>query len=664
MRFNVIVLFFSLLCACHSTQNIPKMKAFPDYPAYGGNDLGMNVSKAGIRFVLWSPAAEAVRLYLYENGSGGTALETINLEKASKGTWKCSLSPASMGRYYTVQVQSGGVWLDETPDPYAKAVGVNGKRGMILDLAGTNPPGWDKDARPALAKPTDIVLYELHIRDFSIHPNAGMKNAGKYLAFTETGTKNSQGLATGIDHLKDLGITHLHLLPTFDYRSVDESNPKAAYNWGYDPENYNAPEGSYASDATDGAVRIREFKRMVQALHANGIRVVMDVVYNHTGATEASVFNRCVPGYYYRQKPDGSFSNASACGNETASEREMMRQYIIQSVLYWVQEYHIDGFRFDLMGIHDIETMNQVSEALRRVDPSIFVYGEGWTAGDSPLPVEKRALKAHVPQLNHIAAFSDDFRDALKGSVFDHKDRGFATGKPGMEESIKFGIVASLPHPQVDYSKVNYSKAPWAKQPEQTITYAECHDNHTLWDRLVNSMPAADEAERIKMHQLTTTMVLTSQGVPFLHAGMELLRTKNGEENSFDKPDEVNRMDWDRKSRYTSTFDLYKSLIRLRKNHPAFRMSTTEQITKHLRFLPVEGSNLVAYQLSDHANGDSWKNILVIFNGSDSERSVALPPGNWNLILQGPALDENGLRPISGDRVSVPARMATILSMR
>lgn len=655
------------MLSCHTAQKTAApVSKYDQYPVYEGADLGVQWSPAATVFKLWSPAVEAARLMLYEKGDGGAPLEVISLKKQKQGVWETTLSGNQKGKFYTVQIKNEGKWLDESPDPYAKAVGVNGKRGMIVDLASTNPAGWDNDKRPAQKSFNDIILYELHVRDFSANPNSGMKNTGKYLAFTETGTKNSRGLTTGIDHLKELGITHVHLLPAFDFRytSVDESKPESErkYNWGYDPDNYNAPEGSYATDAFDGTVRIREFKQAVQSLHSNGIRVVMDVVYNHTGSTTESVFNRTVPGYYYRQNPDGSFSNASACGNETASERAMVRKYIVESVVYWAKEYHIDGFRFDLMGIHDIETMNAVSAALHAIDPTIFIYGEGWTAGSSPLPDAKRALKANTAELNQVAAFSDDFRDGLKGSVFDHKDRGFVSGKPGMEESIKFGITASTRHPQVDYKKVNYSKAPWAKEPFQTITYVECHDNHTLWDKLAISCEDASEDERIKMHKMALAMVLTSQGVPFIHAGAEMLRTKNGVENSFESPDAVNRIDWDRKSKYADVFEYYKSLILLRKNHPAFRLRSTELIQKHLEFLPQPGPNMVAYMLKDHAGGDHWKNILVILNGNSESQSVQLPRGSgWTVVLDDNKMDEAGLRAIIAQKVNVPGISVLVL---
>lgn len=657
-----LITVFTALC-CHTVHPIA-LEQYDQYPEYTGTDLGIHPSAKGFICKVWSPAAQDVRLFLYEKGEGGAPQQVKMLDHASAGVWETRLEAEAKNRFYTIQVKINGEWLDETPDPYARAVGVNGKRGMIVDLAETNPAGWERDQRPPLRAATDIVLYELHVRDFSAHPNSGIRNKGKYLGLTETGTRSPEGLSTGIDHLKELGITHLHLLPVFDFRSLDESisdNPK--YNWGYDPENYNVPEGSYATDAADGRVRIREFKQMVQALHANGIRVVMDVVYNHTGATEQSVFNRTAPGYYYRKTADGKWSNASACGNETASEHPMMRRYMLESLKYWVKEYHIDGFRFDLMGIHDIETMNQISAELHRLDPDIFLYGEGWTAGGSPLPDAQRALKANTARLDRVAAFSDDFRDALKGSVFDHKDRGFVSGKPNMEESIKFGIVASTEHPQVRYEAVNYSKAPWAKEPFQTITYVECHDNHTLWDRLSASCPEASEADRIRMHKLALAMVLSAQGVSFLHAGAELLRTKQGVENSFESPDAINRIDWSRKQQYRDAFDYIRQLIRLRKKHPAFHLPSQAAIRQHLRFLDTGNTpNLVAYTLNGAAVGDSWKEIAVIYNGSPETRRLTLPAGkSWKVMVDGQQVNEAGIRQVEGAQVEVAGISALIL---
>ena len=654
-----------MLLSCQEPEKT-SYASFDEYPVYQGSDLGLNYSPQQSVFKLWSPPAEAVRIHLYKAGEGGEPLRSEDLKRRKNGVWEVIFKEDLKGQFYTFQVKVNGAWLAETPDPYVKAVGVNGNRGMVVDLASTNPEGWEKDQRPPLANFTDVVIYELHVRDLSSDPNSGIKNSGKFLGLTEIGTKSKEGEMTGLDHIKDLGITHIHLLPSFDFKSLDEkieNNPK--YNWGYDPKHYNVPEGSYASNPYDGAVRIREFKQMVKTLHEQGIRVILDVVYNHTGDTEASVFNQVVPGYYYRQREDGSFSDASACGNETASERPMMRKFIVESVKYWVNEYHLDGFRFDLMGIHDQETMNQVSAELHKIDPTIFIYGEGWTAGDSPLPEENRSLKKYTYKLDKVAAFSDDIRDAIKGYVFGPKDKGFVSGLPGLEESIKFGIVASTQHPQVLYDSVNYSEEPWAKEPYQTITYVSCHDNNTLWDRLLLSAPEASEAERIKMHKLAGAIVLTSQGVSFLHAGVELLRTKQGVENSFESPDEINLIDWSRKSKYKDVYNYYKGLVALRKNHPAFRMNATEQIQKHLRFLEFKHpNNIVGYTITDNANGDSWKEIIVFFNGNRAPRELYLPEGDWKVVLDDQTVNEAGIKKIKGGEdnpMMIPAISAMVL---
>ncbi len=636
--------------------------SFEEYPVYNEKDLGLTYTPQASTFKIWAPTANEAKINFYETGLDGRIIEVKPMNRIENGVWSATLEGDWVGKYYTYQVKVGDKWLDEALDPYVKIVGANGKRGVVADLTKTNPEGWTNDQRPPLQNFTDIVLYELHIRDLSIHPSSGVpvEHRGKYLGLTHEGTKNAEGLTTTLDHIKELGITHVHLLPTFDHRSIDETRlDTAQFNWGYDPLNYNAPEGSFSTYPHDGTTRIREMKQMIQTFHKAGIRVVMDVVYNHTGLTETSYLEQLVPDYYYRKNADGSFSNASGCGNETASERAMVRKFIIESVKYWVEEYHIDGFRFDLMAIHDIETMNEIRAALDEIDPTIFVYGEGWTSGDSPLPIERRALKHHTPQLNKIAAFSDDMRDGLKGSVFNHEERGFVSGADGKEETIKFGIVASTQHPQIDYPKVNYSDAFWANNPIQCINYVSCHDNHTLFDRLFLSNKQDDEATRLKMHQLAMTIVLTSQGVSFLHAGSEIARTKNGVENSFESPDSINQIDWSRKTQYKSLFDYYKSLIALRKAHPAFRMPTTEMVVKHLRFLEAE-KNMVAYHISDNANGDSWKDILVYFNGNASDKMVDLPEGKWTMVLNQKEINQEGIIEVSG-QVKVKGISAMIL---
>ncbi|MEY2918138.1 MAG: hypothetical protein RIS73_1852 [Bacteroidota bacterium] len=603
-------------------QLVPKIRENDNYPAYTGNDLGLTFTPKQSAFKIWAPAASKAQLKLYQQPTGGTPSQTIDLKKGTQGTWAITLQGNYQGSYYTFCIEHEGKWLSEVPDPYAKAVGTNGKRAMLVDLKRTNPTGWEKDKQPTLKNATDAIIYELHIRDASIAASSGITHKGKYAGLTETGTKNPAGQSTGLDHLKELGVTHIHLLPFFDYNSVDESDTiKPQYNWGYDPLNYNAPEGSYASNAADGAVRIKELKQLVQAFHKKELAVVMDVVYNHTGVTDESNFNQLAPGYYYRHTKTGSFSNATACGNETASEKPMMRKFMIESVLYWAKEYHIDGFRFDLMGVHDIETMNQISAALHKLNPNILIYGEGWTAGASPLPDSLRALKQNAAQLNRIAVFSDDIRDGIKGSVFEAADRGFASGKPGMEESIKFGIVAATQHPQINYSKVNYSKKSYAATPANTISYAECHDNNTLWDKLAISAPKASIAQRIEMHKLALSIVLTSQGISFLHAGTEFLRSKKGIENSYNAGDSINAIDWNLKTSNKGVYNYVQGLIAMRKAHPAFRMATTAQIQKNLKFLDAP-AGVIGYEINGVAVGDSWKKLQVWFNGSADQKII------------------------------------------
>jgi pullulanase len=604
------------------------------YPVYTGADLGLTYTPQISAFRIWAPSASEVRLLFYTEGTGGVPVQVVEMQKAEEGTWFAVIAGEPKGRFYVFKTLVNGKWMNEVPDPYAKSVGVNGKRAMVVDLRQTDPPGWENDKSPAFKNKTDALVYELHVRDASIHQNSGIKSKGKFLGLCETGKKNAGGLTTGLDHLKELGITHVHLLPSYDFYSVDESQPNTPqYNWGYDPLNYNVPEGSYAINAEDGVSRIKEFKQLVQTFHKNGLRVVMDVVYNHTMLTEDSYFNQLVPGYYYRQKADGSFSDATACGNETASERPMMRKFMLESLKYWVKEYHIDGFRFDLMGVHDIETMNLISKELHELKPDILLYGEGWTAGTSPLPDSERALKKNAYRLDRIAVFSDDIRDGIKGSVFEHSDKGFASGKPGMEESIKFGIAAACRHPQVNYNVVNYSREPYAQAPHQTVTYCECHDNHVLWDKLAISAKNTTEAQRKEMHKLALSMVLTSQGISFLHAGTEFLRTKKGDENSFKSGDAINAIDWNLKTKNKDVFDYVKALIQMRKQHPAFRLTTAAEIATHLRFAENLPHGLIGYSINGEAVKDNWKKIFVAFNGSMKAQQIRLPEGTWKSFV-------------------------------
>lgn len=632
------------------------------YPVRSGDLTEMEYTPEVTNFTLWAPTADEVRLMLFDTGDSGHAYETVSMVADKEGTWTAKVEKDLIGKFYTFNVKIKDKWMGDTPGINAKAVGVNGKRAAIIDMNATDPEGWAADKRPALASPADAIIYEMHHRDFSIDPSSGIQHKGKFLALTEEGTLSPEQLATGIDHLKELGVTHVHLLPSYDYASVDETRlDENKYNWGYDPQNYNVPDGSYSTDPYDPSVRIKEFKQMVQALHKAGIRVVLDVVYNHTFNTAESNFERTVPGYFYRQMPDGSFADASACGNETASNRPMMRKYMIESVLHWINEYHLDGFRFDLMGIHDIATMNEIRKAATAVDPSIIIYGEGWAAKAPQMPEDSLAMKANTYRMPGIAAFSDEMRDGLRGPFNDNHQGAFLAGVPGGEESIKFGIVGAIKHPQVDNDLVNYSKASWAEQPTQMVSYVSCHDDMCLVDRLNASVPGITPQELIKLDKLAQTAVFTSQGIPFIYAGEEVMRDKKGVHNSYQSPDSINAIDWKRKAEHADVFAYYKGLIQLRKNHPAFRMGDADLVRKHLEFLPVEGSNLIAYRLKEHANSDAWEDIIVALNSRKEPAKLTVPEGKYTVVCKDGFISEKGLGTLYGSEVIVPAQSALII---
>ncbi len=635
---------------------------FATYPEYKKNDLGLTYTPTQSTLRLWAPTAESVTLRIYAEGVGGEALETIAMTKSTKGTWVATLEGDRKGQFYTYQVKVEGKELDETPGVWPKAVGVNGLRGAIVDMAETNPEGWADDKRIEVENYTDIVIYEMHHRDFSIADNSGITNKGKFIALTEKGTTTPEGLKSGIDHLKELGITHVHILPSYDYGSIDEAHlEENKYNWGYDPKNYNAPEGGYSTDPFTPEVRIREMKQMVQALHEAGIGVIMDVVYNHTFTNDGSNFSLTVPGYYYRQDEKGDYSNASGCGNETASERPMVRRYMAESVKYWAEEYHIDGFRFDLMAIHDIETMNLIRKELDKISPSIFIYGEGWMAGGSPLAGEEQASKHNGKQFPRIAVFSDDIRDGLRGEWMRGGEGGFATGVVGnrQKESIKFGVVGATQHPQVDYEAVNYSSAPYANNPTEVINYVSCHDDECLRDKIDAVAADATPEQRKRMNLLAQTIVMTSQGVPFIFCGEELYRTKQHIRNTYNQPDEVNRIDWSHKAKYADVFNYYKELIRMRRQHPAFRMATEEQLAQNLKFIDSpEGT--VMFTINGAAVGDEWNEVLVIYNGNRCGVDMEFPQGDWNIVCEDAKMQLDTPRPFTGGSFYVHGTSAIV----
>jgi len=609
----------------------------------------MTYTPSATTFQLFAPqTAKRVTVRIYSDGQAGRPLKTVQMQYTADGLWKATVKGDLKGRFYTFDMGRG-----ECPGVFAKAVGVNGRRAAILDFAATNPEGWAQDQHPVCKSPADLVIYEMHHRDFSI-AREDAKYKGKFLALTEP---------WAIRHLKELGVNAVHILPSYDYGSVDETRlGKPQYNWGYDPVNYNVPEGGYSTDPYDPQCRIREFKQMVQALHKAGIRVILDVVYNHTYDIDHSNFQRTYPDYYYRKTADGHYSNGSGCGNETASEQPMMRQFMLESVKYWINEYHIDGFRFDLMGVHDIETMNVIRQMVNDIDPTIFIYGEGWSAGSCALPVEQLGVKANITKMPGIAAFSDEIRDALRGPFDNDTKPGMLGGAPDMEESMKFGIVGGICHPQVNMTKVNYSKEPWALEPVQFISYVSCHDDMCLTDRLRASIPDITEEELIRLDLLAQTAVFTSQGVPFMLSGEELLRNKKGVHNSFESPDSINQLDWQNKLRYPQVFQYYQKLIRLRKQHPAFRLGNADLVRKHLEFLEAP-RQVVAYRLKNYAGRDNWRDIIVVLNASKEEQCVDVPQGTYTVVCANGVIElrRRGIETFTGSRVTVCPQSALII---
>lgn len=618
--------------------------------------LGMNAgqfnnevtyTKRGTTFALVAQKAQSVNLNIYAEGTGGKPVKTVAMRKGEKGVWKAVVKGDLKGRFYTFNVKQDGKMLGETPGLFAKAVGVNGKRGAIIDMAATNPEGWESDRALGYA-PTDFIVYESHNRDFSVSRKEA-RYPGKFMALTEP---------WAIEHLKSLGVTAIHLLPSFDYASVDEEHlDRPQFNWGYDPLNYNVPEGSYSTNPFKPEVRVKEFKQMVKALHDAGIAVILDVVYNHTMDIQNSNFQRTNPDVFYRKNDKGEYSDGSGCGNETASENPLMRQYMIESFKYWADEYHLDGFRVDLMGIHDIATMNLIREALPK---NVLIYGEGWSAGSCAYPVEKLAMKANIYQMPGIAAFSDEMRDAIRGPFSDDHQSAFLAAKPGHQESIKAGIVGCIEHPQVDYSKVNYSKKPWAAEPTQMMAYVSCHDDLCLVDRLKASIPGIGTDELIRLDLLAQTAVFTSQGVPFMLSGEEMLRDKKGVHNSYKSPDSINQLPWDNMQKYPQVFAYYQGLIALRKAHPAFRLGSAELVRKHLEFLPV-GEGLVAFRLKDNAGGDAWRDIYVVLNANKYACMVDVPEDAYTSVVAAGKVNLDGIRSTTTSKLEVPAQSALIV---
>ena len=642
----LVSLFLLVLVGCKKDNHF---QYFDEYPVYEGSDLELNYSPHLSRFKVWVPTADEVKLLLYDNGSEGGAYKTLDMKSDENGTWKLDVEENLKGKFYTFQIKIGEKWLDETPGANVKATGVNGKRGAIIDFRETNPEGWESDVRPELRNFTDIIEYEVHVRDFSISVSSGMKNKGKFLAFTEHGTKNQTGQSTGIDHLKELGITHVHLLPCFDFDSIDESNTRNfRNNWGFSAVNFTVPEGSYATNPKDPKSRIREFKKLIQSLHKSGIRVILDVAYNHTSNASTSNLNHLVPGYYYRHLPDSTLSNGTGYGNETASERPMMRKLIIESMVFWASEYHVDGFNFQQMGAHDIETLNAVREALDKVDPTISLSGDGLLAGNSVLPQDKRAVLANAEQLDFIAVYNQDLYRAIIDSInidtlHNVRFKSFIYGRDSLTENIKFGLLGATLHPQVDVALVK-GRTIFVNNPIQVINYASSHTQLTLSDLIDLTRPIGSTAEEITRYQkLIQSIVFTSQGIVSIHGGDEINRTKMGMAGGCHANDSTSQINWNNKATNIQQFQYYQELISLRRKHGAFRIPNQEMTQQYLTFLDTPSPNVVGFVLMDHVNGEQWKDVMVIYNANRYPVKVNIPAGQWNVVCHDAKINQSGL---------------------
>lgn len=597
-------------------------------------------------FTFWSSIAEKMEVRLY-NTYDAAEFEVITLQKQEDDFWTATVKGDQVGKFYTVCSYQNGEWGQESPGIFAKAVSVNGQKAAIIDMQTTNPEGWENDQRPAMTDPTDVVVYETHMRDFTIDATSGIANKGKFIAFTEQGTQTAEGLASGIDHLKELGITHIQILPMYDYGSIDETTLDLnKYNWGYDPVNYNVPEGGYSTNPYDPATRIREAKTMIQALHAAGIRVIMDVVYNHTYSVEGCALGRVVPQYFYRMNEDGTYANGSGCGNETASDKEMMRQFMVESVCYWAREYHIDGFRFDLMGIHDQETMRQIRAALDEIDPSIITYGEGWAASSPAYPYEQLAMKQWTYTMPRVGAFSDDIRNALIGSPFDHH-RGFASGNTASRDAVRYGLVAC---------------PDWSGEPMQHVSYITCHDNYCLRDRIEVAAAEETEATKLRMNKLAQTAVMVSQGMTFFYGGEELFRTKQGVENSYQSPDSINVIEWANKQTYNDLYTYYREIIKIRRQHKGFRLGTAELVKNHVEFPETTQEGLIIYRIKDLQGIDTASSLIVLLNGTAEPVEAEVPQATYTVLAHDAQANANGMGTIEGGKVQVAPYSATILA--
>jgi pullulanase len=634
--------------------------SFDDYPVPSGDLTEMSYSSEKTSFSFWSPGADEVRLMLFRTGDTGHAYRTVHMLQGENGIWTTEVEGDLLHQFYTFNVKIKDKWQGDTPGLNAHAVGVNGKRAAIIDMDSTDPKGWERDTRPLLSSPANAVVYELHYRDFSQDTTSGNHYRGKYLALTESGTHNAFGLPTGIDHLKELGITHVQLMPSSDFADVDESNlRKSYYCYGNKPLNYNVPEGSYATDARNPVVRIRQFKQMVMALHKAGIRVIMDMSFSHVYDAKSSNFEHSAPGYFFRMKGK-KLADGSGFGNETATERPMMRKFMEESILYWINEYHIDGFCFNMMGLTDRVTMCNIRAAVDKIDPTILLYGDGTSPAKSALSVDSLAVTANMYRIHGVGAYSNAFRNALLGPLNDVHKAGFLGGLPGNEETLRFAIAGAIAHPQIKFYRVHDCKRAWAAQPTQMMGFLTSHNGYCLVDRLRASLNNITPIQQMKLSEVAQTAVLVSQGIPTIYCGDEMLRDKHMVRHSEDSSDSINDINWQLKSVNNEVFEYVKNLIHLRRHHPAFHMGNADQVRKNLVFLPTD-PNIVAFELKNHAGGDTWGDIVVVLNTCLKYAKVTVPEGLYTVVCNNGKVSEDGLGKLMGPEIGVPGQSALIM---
>ncbi|MCA1056848.1 type I pullulanase [Rossellomorea aquimaris] len=612
---------------------------------YDGNDLGVTLHEGSAVFKVWSPTSTEVKLKL--KGPQDEEPVTHSMNRGGNGVWELTINRDAEGLHYTFMTCINLVW-NELVDPYAKSVSYNSEWGYVVDPERIGPVC--KPLKP-LSSPVDAIIYELNVRDFSSAKESGMKFKGKYLAFTEKDPSTPNGYSSGIKYLKELGITHVELLPVNDFDGVSDDPRDKRYNWGYNPLNFNAPEGSYSMKPDDPSERIRELKAAIGSLHEENIRVILDVVYNHVFVKETSSFEKLVPGYFFRHDENGLPSNGTGVGNDFASERAMARKFIKDSIMYWIEAYGVDGFRFDLMGILDITTMKEIREEVNKILPGAILIGEGWDL-NTPLPANEKANLRNAHHLEGIGQFNDCFRDTIKGSTFNLYDKGFALGHGKLEEKVEQVVTGSI--------GTKAGEVGIFKEPVQSVNYVESHDNHTLWDKMKACLEE-DDGTLKKRHKLATSMVIFSQGVPFIHAGQEFFRTKKGIENSYDSPIEVNQLDWLARERYSEDIDYVRELISIRKSHGALRLGTTESIRKYAMVShPSENLVQVHYQ-HVHSYGP-WKELLLLFHSGTGTLQIPLPQGEaWTILVDGNQANVNGLGKLDGDSITVEALSSNVL---